>query len=71
MKKLILMLGLTILSGCAADPSNNTLVVLQHPETKVTVQCTADAWTTWNPYAQVAKCAEAYEKAGYVRLGAY
>lgn len=71
MKNLISILALSMIAGCALDPNSNTLVVLQHPETKATVQCTADSWTTWNPYAQVAKCAEAYEKAGYVRLGAY
>ena len=60
-----------LVAGCAADPTNNTLVVLQHPETKDTKQCTADAWTTWNVYAATEACAKAYEKAGYVRLGAY
>lgn len=67
----ILCLGLLMLTGCAMDPSNHTLIVLENPKTKQTVQCTADAWTTWNVYAQVEKCAEGYEKAGYKRLSEY
>lgn len=60
-----------VASGCAMNPSNNTLVVLQHPDTKETKECRADAWTTWNVYAEVEACAKAYEKAGFKRLGAY
>jgi hypothetical protein len=60
-----------VTSGCAMNPSNNTLVVLQHPDTKETKECRADAWTTWNVYAEVEACAKAYEKAGFKRLGAY
>ena len=58
-------------SGCAMNPSNKTLIVLQHPETKDTEECRADAWTTWNVYAEVEACAKAYEKAGFIRLGDY
>lgn len=59
------------LIGCAANPSNKTLIVLQNPETKETKECRADAWTTWNVYAEVEACAKAYEKAGFIRLGDY
>jgi hypothetical protein len=60
-----------IMSGCAMNPSNKTLIVLQHPGTKETRECRADAWTTWNVYAEVEACAKAYEKAGFNRLGSY
>ena len=73
MSKIIILLTaiLSMSTGCAMNPSNNTLVVLQHPETKETKECRADAWTTWNVYAEVEACAKAYEKAGFKRLGAY
>ncbi|MGH8477148.1 MAG: hypothetical protein ACRERV_05770 [Methylococcales bacterium] len=44
------------------------MIVLQHPKTKETKECRADAWTTWNVYAKVEECAKAYEKAGFVEL---
>ena len=59
------------LAGCAADPKNKTMVVLQHPTTKETKECKGDPWANWNPYAATEACAAAYEKAGYVRMGAY
>lgn len=71
MKKYIIIATLLSLTGCAADPNNHTLIVLEHPETKQTVQCKGDAWASWNVYAETEKCAEAYEKAGYKRLGSY
>ncbi len=72
MKRTILaaLLGVLV-SGCAASPDSHTLVVLQHPTTKDIRECRADAWTTWNVYAEVEACAKAYEKAGYKRLGQY
>jgi hypothetical protein len=67
-----LLLAITFaFTGCAANSNNNTLVVLQHPETKLTKECRGDAWTTWNVYAEVEACAKAYERAGFVRLGHY
>lgn len=62
---------MALLVGCAADSKNNTMVVLQHPTTKETKECKGDAWANWNPYAATEACAAAYEKAGYVRMGAY
>lgn len=74
-KTLTLAITLTALVaalvGCAADSRNHTLVVLQNPTSKDTKECKGDAWANWNPYAAVEQCAVAYEKAGYVRMGAY
>jgi hypothetical protein len=65
MEKLAAVLSLTTLVGCGAmNPNNKTLIVLQHPQTQQTVQCSSRAGATWNPYAEVESCAQAYEKAG-------
>lgn len=71
MKIFLTSLSLLALSGCVTSLGYNTLVVLQHPETKETRECRADAWTTWNVYAEVEACAKAYEKAGFERIGSY
>lgn len=60
-----------LLIGCAANPNNKTLIVMQHPTTKDIKECRADAWTTWNVYAEVRECSKAYEAAGYRVLGSY
>ncbi len=53
------------LSGCANSGQQPTLVMLQNPQTKEIVKCDDDI------YAKTKTCAEAYEKGGWVRLGAY
>jgi ABC-type uncharacterized transport system auxiliary subunit len=70
-KNFIILAACAVLSACAADVNNKTLIVLQHPTTKETKECRGDAWTTWNVYAEVEACAKAYEKAGFKRLGSY
>jgi hypothetical protein len=75
MNKLLLLLTVAAaisLSSCAANPNNRTLIVLQNPATKEMKDCTGgDPWGTWDIYAATEACAKAYEKAGYVRMGAY
>lgn len=48
-----------------------THIVLQHPETKQIAECKGDALANWNPAGATQKCAEGYEKAGYVRMSQY
>lgn len=60
-----------ITSGCALNPENHTMVVLQNTETKEIKECRSDGWTTWNMYAEVEACSKAYEKAGFKILGQY
>lgn len=63
--------ALLFLAGCAANPNNKTLIVLQNPETKQTVQCNSRTGATWNPYAEVEACAKSYEQVGFKRVGGY
>lgn len=72
MKNLFAALAVLALVSCGAmNPNNKTLIVLQNPETKQTVQCSSRTGATWNPYAEVEACAQAYEKTGYKRVGGY
>jgi len=72
MKAVLVLSALLLVSGCALDPNNHTLIVLQNPVTKEMKDCTAgDPWATWNGYAHAESCAKAYEKAGFVRMGSY
>ena len=70
-RKVVALVVVVLISGCAMDPTKHTLVVLQHPESKEIKECRADDLTTWNVYAEVEACAKAYEKAGFQRLGEY
>jgi hypothetical protein len=58
-----------VTSGCALNPSNNTLVVLQHPDTKETKECKAGTWALWNASAEVEACVKTYEKSGFKKTG--
>lgn len=72
MKLLLSIAFLLVATGCALDPNNKTLIVLQNPTTKEMKDCTGgDPWATWNVYAATEACAKAYEKAGWVRMGSY
>lgn len=67
----IALAALLLTAGCAVNPKNKTLIVVQNPETKEIIQCKGDPWASWDVYAQTEACAKAYEKAGWVRLGDY
>jgi len=62
-----LLLIICLASGCG---SASRVVVLQHPETKQTVQCKVDPVgdTTFNRQ-QIESCVRAYEQAGYRVVG--
>lgn len=49
------------LTGCAASAR---IVILQHPETKQTVDCKVDGTVT-RPYLKQENCITAYQKVGY------
>jgi hypothetical protein len=44
------------------------IVVLQHPETRQTVECKVDPWGHINRKLQIDSCVDAYNKAGYQKL---
>lgn len=53
-----------VVSGCVGLNHPSRIAVLQHPDTKQTVQCKVDP--TGSGYrVQVENCIRAYEKAGY------
>ena len=64
--RLPFILAVLVLTACG---SVNRLVVLQHPETKQTVQCRVDPWGSMNRTAQIEACVTAYKKAGYGVVG--
>ena len=45
------------------------VVVLQHLETKQTVECRVEPWGSLDRIAQIAACIAAYQKAGYAIVG--
>lgn len=62
MKKIVLLAALVAaVAGCAAV---GRIVILQHPETKQTVDCRVDG-TVARPYLKQENCIAAYEKIGY------
>ncbi len=57
-----------LLSACGtASPSR--VVVLQHPETKQTVECRVDPWGHVVRSKQIDDCVTAYSQAGYSPVG--
>lgn len=58
-------------AGCANSQNDHTSIVLQNPTTKQTKECKGLDPGHANIYDNVEACAEAYEKAGYVRVSAY
>ncbi|WP_334157909.1 hypothetical protein [Oryzomicrobium sp.] len=62
MQKTAFIAALALLgAGCAASAR---IVVLQHPDTKQTVDCRVDGSVT-RPYLKQENCINAYEKVGY------
>lgn len=67
MFRIIFVLSLsTFITSCG---SVTRVVVLQHPETKQTVECRIDPWGSVNRTAQIEDCVTAYKKAGYKIVG--
>ncbi len=54
---------------CTACGSVDRVVVLQHLQTKQTVECRVDPWGSLDRSAQIDACIAAYKKAGYVIIG--
>lgn len=64
-KSLLLLPFCLLLAGC--DPAKQ-LAVMQHPQTKQTVQCQPDLEWSIDWEASIDHCVKAYEKAGYTRI---
>ena len=54
------------LAGCG---SPSRVVVLQHPQTKQTVECRVDPLGDVRRTTQIKNCVNAYEQAGYTVVG--
>jgi hypothetical protein len=52
-----------LVSGCSARA-----VHLYNPDTKATVTCQADPWSTWTPDSDNQACAKGYETQGFKRV---
>ena len=55
-----------VLAGCG---SASRVVVLQHPQTRQTVDCKVDPWGDVNKTRQIENCVKAYKQAGYTVVG--
>ena len=62
----MLLTSMSVLSACG---SPSRVVVLQHPDTKQTVQCRVDPWGDMRRTTQIESCVRAYEQAGYRVVG--
>ena len=60
---------ITCLLAFPACGAVDRVVVLQHLETKQTVECRVDPWGSLDRIAQIAACIAAYQKAGYAIVG--
>ena len=66
MKRVVAVFAMFLLAGCVSPSS---IVVLQQPETKQTVECKVDPWGSISNKRQIDKCVAAYKQAGYVVVG--
>jgi hypothetical protein len=64
--KVTVVFLLFVLAGCG---SPTRVVVMQHPETKQTVECKIDPWGSVNRNSQIDACVTSYEQAGYRKVG--
>ena len=64
--RFILLASLLLLAACG---SVSRVVVLQHPQTKQTVECRVDPWGDVRRTHQIESCVDAYKKAGYAVIG--
>jgi len=62
----VLVACLLLLAACG---SVTRVVVLQHPQTKQTVECRVDPWGSVNRTDQIDSCVSAYKKSGYAVVG--
>ena len=62
----LLLIALLLLAACG---SVSRVVVLQHPQTKQTVECRVDPWGDMRRTRQIEDCVDAYKKAGYDVVG--
>ena len=61
--------ALVFILALSACGSVTRVVVLQHPQTKQTVDCKVDPWGSMNRNQQIESCVDAYKKAGYSVVG--
>lgn len=61
MKSAVTLLSVAMITGCAWSAR---VVVLQHPETKQTVDCKVDG-TVSRPYLKQENCISTYQTVGY------
>ena len=64
--RVILVAWMLLLAACG---SPSRVVVLQHPQTKQTVECRVDPWGSMNRTGQIDACVSAYKKSGYEVIG--
>lgn len=66
MYKIALVAAFSALTaGCATSDQVSRFAVLQHPETKQTVECKVNPWGDFDRTKQVENCIAGYKKAGY------
>jgi hypothetical protein len=65
MRRLVIT-SLFLLTACG---SPSRVVVLQHPQTKQTVECRVDPWGSMNRTGQIDACVSAYKRSGYEVVG--
>ena len=66
MKKAALIAALGVLAaGCASTNSYSRIAVLQHPETKQTVECRFPEVAAIRLSSHIDTCVATYEKVGY------
>lgn len=66
MKKTALIAAFAALAaGCASTSSYSRIAVLQHPETKQTVECRFPEVASIRMSSHIDTCVATYEKAGY------
>ena len=58
---LTILIATLLITGCAASAR---IVILQHPETKQTVDCKVDGSVT-RPYLKQENCISGYQSIGY------
>ena len=60
------LIGCAVLGGCSGPAG----ISLMDPQTRQTVQCSADPWLVWewDQARYNEDCAQKYERAGFVRL---
>lgn len=68
MRRCLILIAVMLLSACGTY-SPARVVVMQHPETKQTVECRVDPWGHIDRQLQIDSCIKSYEQAGYKKVG--